>query len=496
MHAVRTLVTVSFAAAMAVGSVDSDTDHGAQNSTSNLLTRDVTIIGGGVTGSYAATWLHDKGYSFVVVEKQSNLGGHTQTYIDPVSGVAIEYGNVFFQDTPRMRDYMRRYNVSFSRIPPINDPNHAIRYYDFKSGQEVNFEPPPGQAVQDSLDRWAEMVETNFSYLDRGYYLPDQVPDDLMISFVDFVNMHSLGDMLNIAFQIGQGYGDFLRVPTLYAAKILSPALVRQSKQRSMLITPNNGLLYRRSEAEFSKRDSLLLSSTISKFNRSVDQEGYMSLWVETTGGGNTTAKRVTKIRTRKLLLTIPPPSALEPGFGPSEEEKRLFSRFSCNHYWAGVVRGAKLPSLELQNCDRSNQGSVPSMPGIYVFESTPSPDLHTFWYGAQAGARNQTPAGIRTEVLGAIQRLRRATGDVSADESRVQLAAVGDYSPFACMVDGTSIKEGFYKQLYRLQGVGNVWWTGAAWHTHDASLLLEFTSDVLANMTGGGKCQGHWPCA
>lgn len=484
MQAIWIFVTVSFAVTNAVGSVNADPGNGAQNYMSNVLTRDVTIVGGGMTGSYAATWLNDKGYSFVVVEKQGTLGGHTQTYMDPATGVAIEYGNVFFQDTPRVRDYMRRYNISFSQIPPINDPKHAIKYYDFKSGHEVNFQPPPAQVVQDSLDRWAEMVKTNFSYLDRGYYLPDQVPDELMISFVDFFNMHSLGDMLNIAFQIGQGYGDFLRGPTLYAAKIVSPALVRQSRQKSMLITPNNGLLYRRSEAEFSKSDSLLLSSKISKFNRSVDSEGYMSLWVETTGSGNATAKRVTKIRTRKLLVTIPPPSALEPGFAPSAEEKSLFSRFSCNYYWAGVVRGAKLPSLELQNCDRSNQGSVPTMPGIYVFESTPSPELHTFWYGAQAGVRNQTLARIKTEVLGTIQRLKRGTGDQPTDESGIQFVAVGDYSPFACMVDGTAIKEGFYKQLYKLQGVGNVWWTGAAWHTHDASLLLEFTSDVLANMT------------
>ncbi|KAH8841233.1 hypothetical protein MCOR27_004595 [Pyricularia oryzae] len=489
MHATRTLATVFFAAANAAGSVDSDADAGGPNSTSNVLTRDVTIIGGGVTGSYAATWLHDRGYSFAVVEKQSNLGGHTQTYTDPASGVAIEYGNVFFQDTPRMRDYMQRYNISFSQIPPINDPSHAIKYYDFKSGQEVGFEPPPGQAVQDGLDRWAKLVETNFSYLDRGYYLPDQVPDELMISFADFVNMHSLGDIVNTAFQIGQGYGDFMRVPTLYAAKILSPALVRQSKQKSMLITPDNGLLYRRSEAEFSQSGSLFLSSTVSRLDRSLDQDGYMSVWVETAvGGGDATARRATKIRTRKLLVTIPPPSALEPGFGPSAAEQSLFSRFSCNHYWAGVVRGAQLPRLEMQNCDRSNQAAVPTMPGIYVFEATPAPDLHTFWYGAQAAVekQTQTPAGVRAEVLATIQRLRGAAGSPAATgQGGVEFVAVADYSPFACMVDGAAIGQGFYRRLYALQGVGNVWWTGAAWHTHDASLLLEFTSDVLANMTG-----------
>mgnify|MGYP001950205819 CR=1 FL=1 len=37
------------------------------------ITRDVAIIGGGASGSHAAVWLRDHGYSIVLVEKNNRL---------------------------------------------------------------------------------------------------------------------------------------------------------------------------------------------------------------------------------------------------------------------------------------------------------------------------------------------------------------------------------------------------------------------------------------
>ncbi|KAK1580582.1 uncharacterized protein LY79DRAFT_560869 [Colletotrichum navitas] len=188
------------------------------------------------------------------------------------------------------------------------------------------------------------------------------------------------------------------------------------------------------------------------------------------------------------MLVTIPPPSSLDSGFGLDECEHALFSKFTCNYYWAGVLRNAPLPALEIQNCNPANPGGVPTLPGMYVFEGTASPDIHTFWYGAPAGAANQTEDGVKADVLATIERLRRANGAVwreveSAGED-VEFLAMGDFNPFACMVNAADIKDGFYRRLYDLQGYRNTWWTGAAWHTHDASLLLDFTQKVLVNMT------------
>lgn len=50
-----------------------------QNST-DIIERDVAIIGGGSAGTYAAVRLKDLGKSVIVIEKDVVLGGHTDTY--------------------------------------------------------------------------------------------------------------------------------------------------------------------------------------------------------------------------------------------------------------------------------------------------------------------------------------------------------------------------------------------------------------------------------
>jgi heterodisulfide reductase subunit A-like polyferredoxin len=52
----------------------------------DIITRDVCIIGGGATGTYSAVRLReDFNKSIVIVEKTGRLGGHTETYIDPIT---------------------------------------------------------------------------------------------------------------------------------------------------------------------------------------------------------------------------------------------------------------------------------------------------------------------------------------------------------------------------------------------------------------------------
>lgn len=54
--------------------------------------RDVVIVGGGSSGTYAATQLKLAGKSIIVVEKENRLGGPTATYKDPATGVTVDYG--------------------------------------------------------------------------------------------------------------------------------------------------------------------------------------------------------------------------------------------------------------------------------------------------------------------------------------------------------------------------------------------------------------------
>ena len=57
-----------------------------------MIRRDVCVIGGGSAGTYTAVRLGDLGRSVVVVEAKDRLGGHTETYHDPVTGGTVDIG--------------------------------------------------------------------------------------------------------------------------------------------------------------------------------------------------------------------------------------------------------------------------------------------------------------------------------------------------------------------------------------------------------------------
>ena len=58
----------------------------------DIVTRDYCVIGGGASGTYAAIRLQQMNKSVALVELKDTLGGHTNTYTDPNTQTAIDYG--------------------------------------------------------------------------------------------------------------------------------------------------------------------------------------------------------------------------------------------------------------------------------------------------------------------------------------------------------------------------------------------------------------------
>ena len=82
---------------------------------SNILERNVCIIGDGSAGTYAAIRLTDGGHSVAVIEKQDRLGGHTVTYTDPDNGTPLNMSVLIFRDLPIVRDYFGRLGVGLPK---------------------------------------------------------------------------------------------------------------------------------------------------------------------------------------------------------------------------------------------------------------------------------------------------------------------------------------------------------------------------------------------
>lgn len=207
----------------------------------DIITRDVVVIGGGSGGTYAATRLSQLGQSVVLVEKNSLLGGMTNTYTVPNSGVKVDYGVIFFHNNPIVQNYFDYYNIPLS--PLSFTPSGTTYNVDFSTGKVVpNY---PGNQTESFLALGAYVAQLEkYPYLTTGYDLPDPVPEDLLIPFKDFAAKYNLGPMVSYA-QVGGGYADLLEQATLYTIKLLGPDLI-QSLLTGLLSTAahDNSAIY------------------------------------------------------------------------------------------------------------------------------------------------------------------------------------------------------------------------------------------------------------
>ena len=83
-----------------------------------VIQRDVAIIGGGSSGTYAAIRLQQQGKSVVVIEAKDKIGGHTETYKDPATGTPINIGVVVWDNIPVVQSYADSLNVPLIHTPP------------------------------------------------------------------------------------------------------------------------------------------------------------------------------------------------------------------------------------------------------------------------------------------------------------------------------------------------------------------------------------------
>lgn len=143
----------------------------------DVIARDVAIIGGGASGTYAAVRLKQLGQSVVLIEQEDWLGGHTNTYDD--NGTPIDYGVWVYSNTTEARDFFAYLNISTTVQSLSRDPNRSQRY-DFRTGESV---PPPSGNVTEAMVRYVLLL-LQYPYLENGWDLPDPVPEDLLLSFL------------------------------------------------------------------------------------------------------------------------------------------------------------------------------------------------------------------------------------------------------------------------------------------------------------------------
>ncbi|KAL4964357.1 amine oxidase, flavin-containing superfamily [Aspergillus stella-maris] len=435
----------------------------------DFITRDVAIIGGGSAGTYAAIRLRDLGKSVVVVEKQAILGGHTDTYYDPVAG-PIDYGVWIYTNTTEARDFFARLNIPL-RVDYLVPSNPDSLEFDLRTGQPVPTQPGN---VTAAMIRYTTLL-MQYPYLENGYDLPYPVPDDLVMPFRSLVEKHDLAAAVPVILAYVQGFADVLNYPSIYIMKTFNLNVV-QGAQTGFLRPASGANQDTFTAAATELGDDVLYSSTVAEVYRphhesnSYQSESHPQRIIVNTPSGPL------KIRARKILVAMPPTAENLAPFDTDDREKGIFARFTISAYYNTILRILGLPpTSHIVNRGIDTPYNIAALPGFYAFHpAVPELGLYTGFFGggAQPLPREEVLQIMRANILS----LRNAGYPVMEPEVR----AFGNHTPFGLHVSSKDIKGGFYKRLNGLQGYRGTFWTGATFQEHEAAGVWGFTERLI----------------
>ncbi|KAF2090563.1 amine oxidase, flavin-containing superfamily [Saccharata proteae CBS 121410] len=441
----------------------------------SVITRDVLIVGGGSTGTFGATRLLEMNKTVLVVEQKYRLGGHTETYTDPATGLKSDIGVVIWHNTSLVNNYFAHYDVPLTKAD-FGASGGKTYYTDLSTGEVVANYTPANPAA--GLQAYAAQL-VKYPYLDYGYDLPYPVPSDLLLPFQAFVEKYDLGTMVQTAFQYGQGVTNFLNQSTIYIMKNFGLTIL-ESLETGFLTTArhDNSELYEKATSAFASTGSVLLNTTVLSGNRMPDATGYMNFLVASTDASG--CKSYKLVRAKQLLITIPPTlSALRP-FDLDSAEVAIFSQWNTSNYWTGLLKCSGIPDTDtILNIGANTPYNVPNLPATYTFYPSGIPDVQHVYYGTPYVQSEQE---VKDTIFAELDKIK-AAHTLNTTTQSTTFDILSDHAPFELVVPAKQIADGFYKDMYALQGQRRTFWTGAAWHTQDSTLLWQFTEGVVAAM-------------
>jgi len=434
------------------------------------IERDVCVIGGGSGGTFTAVGVKDAGRSVVVLERKQRLGGHTETYVDPTTGIPTDIGVVVFHNLPVVTDYFARLGTPIIPLPTGSFGSNNLNF-DFRTGQLQNFtEPTPaetGAALQGYFGYLQQLKATYFD-LDSSFDLPNPVPLDLTMKFRDFVAKYGFGAMVRTAFQFGQGTGDILDMPTVYALKVFSSQVVSSIfgiNGGFMACPTGNSTLYENATAFLG--DDVVFGADVLHVER--DKHG-VTVNVDTPQGRYI-------VKAKKLVVTAPPTLDNLCSFDLDRNEESIFRRFDSNFYYTGLLKLQGVPAgLSITNSNAHTAYNLPQLPGFYGINPTLVPGIWNVKFGSTVPLSD---FDVKATIVNQIRRLHDPVYFPTAPRV-LDIVTFSAHTPFELNVRGDEIAQGFYGSLNNLQGRNRTYYSGAAFQSHDSSLIWRYTKDTV----------------
>jgi hypothetical protein len=424
-----------------------------------IVESDVCIIGGGSSGTYSAIRLKEMGKTVTLIEKQSRLGGHVNTYVDPATGASFDYGVIAFDNSSIVRNYFAHFNIPL--VSAYTASNTTYEYANFKTGEYVSSSSLPSQeSLAAALLAYLGQL-AKYPYISKGFDLPSQIPEDFLLTWGDFIEKYQLGGLSFESSLFLEGVGNILAQTALYMLKYLGANTVNNILTGGFVTSENhnNQELYNKALAELGS--SAFISSNVTAVRRSTNG---VQVDVSTPSGPKT-------INASKLLIAIDPKLENLGFLDLAAEEKNLFGQFNNSYYWDAIVKNTAIPNdVIITNVNLDAPYEIPSTPGIYRIVPTDIAGLFTLYYTSPS---LMTDEEVQADILATIARLEAPTELWTGTPEFVEF---NNHSPFELTVSSEAIKGGFYGQLNKLQGERSTWWTGAAWQAQDSSQIWNWT--------------------
>lgn len=450
-------IRLSFGVGLLITAAVGDVFDTSNYASEDIIVRDVAVIGGGSSGTYAAINLLKMGTTVVVVEKEDVLGGHTNTYTDPKTGTTVDYGVQAYLNSTITLDYFAHFNVS---VGPYSALSASLVPVDFNTGKSVSFSP------SEDITPWVEQL-AKYPWLDRTWEVPQPVAPDLLLTFGEFITKYNLSDLAYYLYFSAEGISNPLQQLTVNVMKMVDPAYVAETKGASLgTVNHDNSEIYVKALAELGS--SALLSSTVTAATRPTNNSG-VRLVVNTPFGEKL-------ILAKKILITIPPLLENMKPFCLNEYETNLFSQFTFMGYYTILLNNTGLPAgYEWINVNASSSTyNIPELPAVAQISETRISGLFYAWYRSPV---NLTQEEVERSTIATIQRLQAADNLTATTPTVVEYRS---HTPYKLEVSAEAISNGFYQKLYGLQGERSTWYTGAAMISHNTGIIWNFTNALL----------------
>lgn len=145
-----------------------------------------------------------------------------------------------------------------------------------------------------------------------------------------------------------------------------------------------------------------------------------------------------------------------------------------------GVITDPGLnSSLGYENIGTDAPYNIPKLPAVLQLSPTGFSDgAHLAYVGSDTVISSDDAQELLVSQLGRLSR----NGLIGP--GNVTFLAWWNHTPFKLQVSTEDIAEGFYRDLYALQGVKSTYWTGAAFQAQDSSFVWAYTESLLGNLT------------